>query len=197
MRLNRSALSQAVALAAISVFLGGCASVLPQDLTNSSASAPPQATPTASPTPAAPTPTPTPTPTPVPSPTPTPNPTPTPPPPPTPDPPPPPSPAPAVPPSTHVVLVIEENHSFDQVVSNMPWLVAQGKKYGFATNYHADTPGSLMDYLWLSSGSCHSAVNCTLPVGTHSFACSGDSCSSPITDDNIFREPLARSGNVS
>lgn len=93
-----------------------------------------------------------------------------------------------MPPSTHVVLVIEENHSFDQVVSNMPWLVAQGKKYGFATNYHADTPGSLMDYLWLSSGSCHSAVNCTLPVGTHSFGCSGDSCSSPITDDNIFRE---------
>lgn len=91
--------------------------------------------------------------------------------------------------------MIEENHTYDEVVSNMPWLAAQGSKYGHATNYHADTAGSLMDYLWLSSGSCHSNdyPNCTLPVGTGDFGCAGDSCSSPITDDNIFSE-LGRAG---
>jgi phosphatidylinositol-3-phosphatase len=88
------------------------------------------------------------------------------------------------------VLVIEENHTFTEVQNGMPWLIAQGNKYGYATNYHADTAGSLMDYLWLSSGSCHSNdyPNCTLPAGTTDFGCTGDACAAPITDDNIFRE---------
>src|SRR5437899_7133587 len=59
----------------------------------------------------------------------------------------------AVPHSAHVVLVIEENHTFAQVQSSMPWLVAQGNTYAYAIDYHADEPGSLLDYLWLSSGS--------------------------------------------
>jgi hypothetical protein len=90
--------------------------------------------------------------------------------------------------SQHVVLVINENSSFSDVMANMPWLVGQGNTYGYATNYHSDTGGSLMDYLWLASGSCHSSANCTLPSGTHDFGCSGNDCRSPITDDNIFRE---------
>jgi len=92
-----------------------------------------------------------------------------------------------------VILVIEENHTYDEVVSNMPWLATQGARYGHATNYHADNAGSLMDYLWLSSGSCHNAHNCTLPAGTGDFGCSGDSCTGPITDDSIFSE-LTRAG---
>ena len=99
-----------------------------------------------------------------------------------------------------MVLVIEENHTFDEVLSSMPWLVAQGTKYGHTTNYHADTPGSAMDYLWLSSGSCHSTGSCSpLPVGTNDFGCTGDGCFNaagnvnPVTDDNIFRE-LGRAG---
>jgi len=119
----------------------------------------------------------------------------------TPNPTPAPSPAPTpgqfgIPHSSHVILVIEENHTYDEVLSNMPWLVAQGAKYGHATNYHADTAGSLMDYLWLSSGSCHTSSdpgNCNLPTRTGDFGCSGYSCSSPITDDNIFSE-LGRAG---
>jgi len=93
-----------------------------------------------------------------------------------------------VPLSQHVVVVIEENHSFSEVQANMPWLVGQGNANGFANNYHSDNGGSLLDYLWLASGSCHSAANCTLPAGTHDFGCSGNDCTSPITDDNIFRE---------
>ncbi|MBV9073279.1 MAG: hypothetical protein JOZ10_06580 [Acidobacteria bacterium] len=84
--------------------------------------------------------------------------------------------------------------------SGMPWLVAQGNKYGYATNYRADSPGSALDYLWLASGSCHAQDCAPLPGGTHDFHCTGDGCfdpttgnQDPITDDNIFRE-LGRAG---
>jgi Phosphoesterase family len=100
-----------------------------------------------------------------------------------------------VPSAQHVVLVIDENASFDDVIVNMPWLVGQGNLNGYAANYEFDSSGSLLDYLWLTSGSCHSSAHCTLPAGTHDFNCNGNNCyypgtsiSDPITDDNIFRE---------
>ncbi len=100
-----------------------------------------------------------------------------------------------VPSSQHVVLVINENSSFSDVTENMPWLVGQGSANGYATNYKSDNGGSLLDYLWLASGSCHSSANCTLPSGTHDFNCNGNDCfypgtstTDPINDDNIFRE---------
>jgi hypothetical protein len=100
-----------------------------------------------------------------------------------------------VPSSQRVVLVIDENSSFNDVMANMPWLVGQGKANGYATNYESDNGGSLLDYLWLASGSCESNANCTLPPGTHNFNCNGSNCfypgtskSDPITDHNIFRE---------
>src|SRR5215469_9834098 len=92
-----------------------------------------------------------------------------------------------IPPSSHVVLLIDENTSYGTTLAEMPWLVSQGAANGHTTNYISNTTGSLMDYLWLASGSCHAAIDCTLPAGTHDFNCSGNSCS-PITDDNIFRE---------
>lgn len=93
-----------------------------------------------------------------------------------------------IPRSSHVVLVIDENTSYSTAVAAMPWLVSKGSAYGHATDYISDTTGSLMDYLWLASGSCHNSTNCALPAGTHNFGCTGNACSSPITDDNIFRE---------
>ena len=102
--------------------------------------------------------------------------------PPSPTPAPAPTPSGGVPHSSHVVLVIEENHTFAQVLSSMPWLTSMGNSYAFATDYKADEPGSLLDYLWLSSGS-----------GEQSFGCTGSSCTRAITDDNIFRE-LTRAG---
>ena len=100
-----------------------------------------------------------------------------------------------VPVSQHVILVIEENHSFDEVMVNMPWLVSEGNANGYSANFKSDNGGSLLDYLWLASGSCESAANCTLPPGTHDFNCNGNDCyypgtttTDPITDDNIFRE---------
>jgi phosphatidylinositol-3-phosphatase len=100
-----------------------------------------------------------------------------------------------VPASTHVVLIIDENTSFSEVMANMPWLVGEGYANGYATNYESDNGGSLLDYLWLASGSCESSANCILPPGTHNFYCTGNDCyypnttnSDPITDNNIFRD---------
>ncbi|HXJ90565.1 MAG TPA: alkaline phosphatase family protein [Candidatus Binatia bacterium] len=100
-----------------------------------------------------------------------------------------------VPTSKHVVLVINENTTYNDVIANMPWLTGQGNSNGYATNYRSDNGGSLLDYLWLASGSCHSKANCSLPAGTHDFNCSGNDCyypgtakTDPITDNNLFRE---------
>lgn len=87
--------------------------------------------------------------------------------------------APSKGPAAHVILIIEENHSYSTVVdqNRMPWLKALGDKYGLATNYYSDEKGSLLDYLWLSSGGNESK-----------FGCGGNQCSHTITDNNIFRE---------
>jgi len=96
-----------------------------------------------------------------------------------------------IPSASHVVLVIEENSSDNTAAANMPWLVSEGDAYGHATNYTSDTSGSLLDYLWLSSGSCHSSSNCgPLPNPTNptnDYGCSGGGCSHIIQDNNIFR----------
>ena len=87
--------------------------------------------------------------------------------------------APSRGPAAHVILIIEENHSYSTVVDQgrMSWLKALGDKYGIATNYFSDEKGSLLDYLWLSSGSNESK-----------FGCGGNQCSHAITDNNIFRQ---------
>jgi len=78
----------------------------------------------------------------------------------------------------HVFLIVEENHSFASVYpGTMPWLSALGDKYGIATDYFSSETGSLLDYLWLSSGS-----------GERNFGCDGNGCKKTITDDNIFRQ---------
>jgi hypothetical protein len=87
----------------------------------------------------------------------------------------------SIPNAGHVVLIIEENHGFSEVYPNgMPWLVSQATSTGaIATNFTSpiNNTGSLGAYLWLSSG------------GTESqFGCTGNGCSKPIADDNIFRE---------
>lgn len=112
-----------------------------------------------------------------------------------------------VPLAQHVVLVIDENTSFGTAFPNgMPWLSSQAKKYGYANHYDSDHSGSLLDYLYLASGSCESdyqcsgapAPACRLPSGSHNFYCNGNDCylsancentvtKDPITDENIFQ----------
>jgi acid phosphatase len=75
-----------------------------------------------------------------------------------------------------VVLIVDENTSFSTVYpTGMPWLVSEGDKYGYSDNYYSNFTGSLLDYLWLASGSSESA-----------FGCNGNDCTSPIADENIF-----------
>jgi len=81
-----------------------------------------------------------------------------------------------VPLANHVVLIVDENTSFSTVYpSGMPWLVGKGNTYGYSNNYFSNVSGSLLDYLWLASGSSETA-----------FGCTGNSCTSAITDENIF-----------
>ncbi len=60
----------------------------------------------------------------------------------------------AVPQFTHVFIVIEENHSYSQVIgqSAMPYLNSLANRYGLATNYFANDHPSLPNYFVLTTG---------------------------------------------
>jgi hypothetical protein len=77
----------------------------------------------------------------------------------------------------HEVIVLEENHNFDQVDSvAMPYLhslIAQG---GLATQYYANTHPSIGNYFWLTTGQ---------------LITNNDSYSLTVSEDNIVRQLLA------
>lgn len=80
----------------------------------------------------------------------------------------------------HVVLVVEENHSFSEIIGNssMPYLNGQAQKYGLAAQYFATAHPSLPNYLMLTTGHMET---------------SDDSFSGTISDDHVFRE-LGKAG---
>src|SRR6267154_3738806 len=82
-----------------------------------------------------------------------------------------------VPTSTHVFLVMEENHSYSSVIgsSSMPYLNSLAKKYGSATQYYANTHPSIGNYLMLTTGQ----------IITNS-----DGYTGTVTADNIVRHLL-------
>ncbi len=53
----------------------------------------------------------------------------------------------------HVILIVMENHGFDQVAGHSPYLNALARRCGLATDYHAVSHPSLPNYLALTSGS--------------------------------------------
>src|SRR5437899_5117270 len=59
-----------------------------------------------------------------------------------------------VPASKHVVMVLEENHSYSSVIgsSSMPYLNSLANKYTLATNYYANTHPSIGNYFMLTTG---------------------------------------------
>ncbi|MBV8206506.1 MAG: hypothetical protein JO041_06920 [Acidobacteria bacterium] len=67
---------------------------------------------------------------------------------------PPPSGSPAVPHISHVVLVMEENHSFADVAGSaaMPYLNSLAQQYSLMTQYYADTHPSIGNYFELTTG---------------------------------------------
>ena len=82
-----------------------------------------------------------------------------------------------VPASTHVFLVMEENHSYSSVIgsSSMPYLNSLAKKYGLGTQYYANTHPSIGNYFMLSAGQ---------------MITNNDSYCSTLTQDNVVRHLL-------
>ena len=76
---------------------------------------------------------------------------------------------------SHVFLIVEENHSFTEVIGNssMPYLNSLASKYGLAKQYFANAHPSLPDYLILTTGRAQTF---------------DDTFSGVISDDNIARE---------
>lgn len=82
-----------------------------------------------------------------------------------------------VPLSTHVFMVVEENHSYSSVIgsSSMPYLNSLASKYGLATQYYANTHPSIGNYFMLTAGQ---------------IITNNDSFCSTLTQDNIVRHLL-------
>ena len=80
----------------------------------------------------------------------------------------------------HVIIVVEENHGFSEVIGNsaMPYLNGLSQQYGLAGQYYGNAHPSLPNYLMLTTGQMETMSN--------SFA-------GTITDDNVVRE-LSKSG---
>jgi acid phosphatase len=83
---------------------------------------------------------------------------------------------------SHVVLLVEENHSYSEVIGNsaMPNFNRLAAQYGLATQYFAVAHPSIPNYLMLTTGL------------TESF---DDSFSGTISDDNVVRE-LVKAGKT-
>src|SRR5207302_4129057 len=79
-----------------------------------------------------------------------------------------------VPSSTHVFLLVEENHGYSSVIgsSSMPYLNSLASKYGLATQYYANTHPSIGNYFMLTAGQ---------------IITNNDSFCSTLTQDNIVR----------
>ena len=82
----------------------------------------------------------------------------------------------------HVVLVVEENHNFSEVIGNssMPYTNSLASKYGLATQYYANAHPSMPNYLMLTTGQIESI---------------SDDFTGPVDDDNVVRE-LVKAGKT-
>jgi hypothetical protein len=83
---------------------------------------------------------------------------------------------------SHVVVVVEENHSYADVIgsSAMPYLNSLAQQYGLATQYYADAHPSLPNYFMLTTGLPETAT---------------DTFTGTVTDDNVIRE-LVKAGKT-
>jgi acid phosphatase len=83
----------------------------------------------------------------------------------------------SIPASNHVFVVVEENHSYSNVIGNsaMPYLNTLASKYGLATQYYANTHPSIGNYFMLTAGQ---------------IITNNDSLCSTLTQDNIVRHLL-------
>ena len=79
-----------------------------------------------------------------------------------------------VPASQHVVVVVEENHDYSQVIGTgaMPYLSGLANQYGLATQYYANTHPSIGNYFMMTTGQ---------------IITNNDNYNSVVTADNLVR----------
>jgi hypothetical protein len=82
-----------------------------------------------------------------------------------------------VPQSAHVVMVVEENHSYSKIIGNtsMPYFNSLAQKYGLAVNYYANTHPSIGNYFMLTTGQ---------------IITNNDSYTGTVTANNLVRAAL-------
>ncbi|PYX26806.1 MAG: hypothetical protein DMG80_20735 [Acidobacteria bacterium] len=87
-------------------------------------------------------------------------------------------PSPNFPQFSQVIVVVEENHGYSEVIGNtsMPYLNSLATKYGLATQYFADTHPSIGNYFMLTAGQ---------------LITEDDGFTGTVDSDNIVRELLA------
>jgi phospholipase C len=83
-----------------------------------------------------------------------------------------------VPRVAHVIFVVEENHSFSQVMGSaaMPYLNSLASQYGIAANYFANSHPSIGNYFMLTTGQ---------------IITTDDTYSATVDADNLVRELVA------
>lgn len=85
-----------------------------------------------------------------------------------------------VPQSNHVVMVVEQNHSYSSVIGNtaMPYLNSLASKYGLATQYYANTHPAIGNYFEMTTGQVLTNNNSLTPANF------------PVSQDNIVTEMM-------
>src|SRR6476659_9339688 len=80
--------------------------------------------------------------------------------------------------SKHIVMVLEENHSYSSVIgsSSMPYLNSLANKYTLATNYYANTHPSIGNYFMLTTGQ---------------IITNNDGYTGTVTTDNLVRHLIS------
>jgi phosphatidylinositol-3-phosphatase len=81
----------------------------------------------------------------------------------------------------HVLIVVEENANFGDVIANpaLPYLNGLANQYGLATNYFANAHPSIPNYFELTTGQILTLIDASTP---HDF---------PVSSQNVVRELLA------
>jgi acid phosphatase len=78
----------------------------------------------------------------------------------------------------HVLIVVEENHNYSDVVasSSAPYINSLANQYGLASNYFANAHPSIPDYFMLTTGQTLTLIDALTPDVF------------PVSDDNVVRE---------
>src|SRR6478735_2017980 len=79
---------------------------------------------------------------------------------------------------TKVLVIVEENHSLDEMSSEMPYTFRQARKYGYATRFTALTHPSLPNYLAIAGGSMFGVTDDD-PPANH-----------PVSGESVFGQAL-------